>query len=121
MTPVLLILAAAGVSAVLWRLARALLRLIQRSGEAWIAAGAASSRERRGDLTGLEEAASLERRARIARRNAVVRVSAWLLALLVPPFLPWTAELYAAYSLLWLTTAGGGSRSLVRSDPRATR
>jgi hypothetical protein len=30
-------------------------------------------------------------------------------------------EFYAAYSLLWLTTVGGGSRSLVRSDPRVTR
>ena len=121
MEPVLLILAMAGVSAVLWRLVRATFRLIQRSGEAWIAAGAASSRQRRGDLTGLDEAAALERRARVARRNAGLRVAFWLAILLVPPFTPWTLATYAACSVLWLARAGGASRSLVRSPPAGDR
>lgn len=121
MEPLLLILAAIGVSAVLWRLARAVIRLIQRSGEAWIAAGAASSRQRRGDLTGLDEAADLERRARTGRRNAALRVAFWLAVLLLPPFTPWTVVVYAACALLWLTTAGGGRRTLVRSVPPLDR
>lgn len=121
MEPLLLILAAAGVSALLLRLARAVFRLIQRSGEAWIAAGAASSRQRRGDITGLDEAANLERRARTGRRNATLRVAFWLVVLLAPPFTPWTIEVYAACSLLWLTRTGAGGRSLVRTEPPVDR
>lgn len=121
MEPLVLILAAAGVSAVLLRLARAVFRLIQRSGEAWIAAGAASSRQRRGDITGLDEAAELERRARSGRRNATLRAVFWLLVLLAPPFTPWTIEVYAACSLLWLTRVGTSGRSLVRSAPPVDR
>ena len=74
MEPVLYILAFAGVSAILVRLSRALFRLLARSGEAWIAREAARSREARGDLTGLGEAAELEARARSSRRLALLLV-----------------------------------------------
>ena len=102
MEPVLYILAFAGVSAVLLRLGQALFRLVFRSGEAWIAAEAANARQRSGDITGLSEAAEMERRARGARRGATLQVVLWILFLLVPPFTPWTLALYAAYSVLWL-------------------
>lgn len=116
MEPVLYILAFAGVSALLVRLARALFRLIQRSGEAWIAAEAARSRHARGDLTGFGEAAQLERSARRARRLALIAVVVSLLLLFVPPFTPWTLEIYASCSLLWLVSARvrGGSIVTVR-------
>ena len=121
MEPVLYILAAAGISVVLLRLIRALFRLVQRSGEAWIAAETARSRAGRGDLTGLDEALALERRTRIGRTSAIIRVVAWLLVLLVPPFTPWTATIYAACSLLWLTRArvrGGVLTRDARGEPR---
>ena len=121
MEPVLYILAAAGISAVLLRLVRALFRLIQRSGEAWIAAEAARSRARRGDLTGLDEAADLERRTRRARSRAILRTAAWVLFLVLPPFTPWTLELYAACSLLWLTRTSVRRGTLVQPRPGEPR
>ena len=113
MEPVLYILAFAGISALLVRLARALFLLIQRSGEAWIAGEAARSRHARGDLTGFDEAARLEGSARRARRRALVAVVLCLLLLFVPPFTPWTVEIYAACSLLWLLSARVRSGTLV--------
>lgn len=121
MEPVLFILAAAGLSAVLLRLARALFRLIKRSGQAWIAAEAASARQRRGDITGLGEAADLERRARNARRGALLQVVLWIALLLVPPFTPWPLPLYAAYSILWLTRARVRGATLERVQPPEAR
>ena len=119
MEPVLYILAFAGVSALLVRLARALFRLVQRSGEAWIAAEAARSRHARGDLTGFDEAARLERSARRARGLAVAGVVICLVLLFLPPFTPWTLEIYAACSLLWLVSArvrGGTAVGVRRSS-----
>ncbi|HEX6588816.1 MAG TPA: hypothetical protein VF039_07335 [Longimicrobiales bacterium] len=113
MEPVLYILAFAGISALLVRLARAFFRLIQRSGEAWIAGEAARSRQARGDLTGFDEAAQLEVAARRRRRLASVSVVACLLVLFLPPFTPWTREIYAACSLLWLVRARVRSGGLV--------
>lgn len=119
MEPVLYILAFAGVSALLVRLARSLFRLVMRSGEAWIAAEAARSRESRGDLTGFGEMAQMEARARRSRRLAVAAVVVCLLFLLVPPFTPWTLEIYAACSLLWLVSArvSRGTVVAVRRQP----
>ena len=113
MEPVLYILAFAGVSALLVRLARAFFRLVQRSGEAWIAAEAARSRHARGDLTGFDEAAAIETRARRSRRLALAGVLLTLLLLFVPPFTPWTVEIYAACSLLWLVSARVRTGSVV--------
>ena len=119
MEPALYILAFAGVSALLVRLAKALFRLLQRSGEAWIASEAARSRHARGDLTGFEEAALLETRARRGRRLALARVGLYLLLLFAPPFTPWTLEIYAACALLWLVSARvrGASLVVVRRQP----
>jgi hypothetical protein len=119
MEPVLYILAFAGVSAILVRLARTLFRLVARSGEAWILSEAARSRLRRGDLTGLDEAAQLEARARTLRRAALLQFLFWVLLLFVPPFTPWTLEIYAASSLLWLMRARVRSGTLV--DVRSAR
>ena len=105
MEPLLYILAFAGVSALLLRIARALFVLLHRSGQAWLAGEVANRRQEHGDLTGLSEFAERERTARIARRNAAVGLVFWLALLLVPPFTPWTIRIYAACALLWLMRA----------------
>ena len=102
MEPVLYILAFAGVSALLLRIGRALFVLLHRSGQAWLASETASRREEHGDLTGLREAAERERVARSARRIAMIELVLWVGLLLVPPFTPWTREIYAACAALWL-------------------
>ena len=121
MEPVLYILAFAGVSAVLLRLGQALFRLVFRSGEAWIAAEAANARQRSGDITGLSEAAEMERRARGARRGATLQVVFWVLLLLVPPFTSWALSLYSAYSILWLASGRVRGGAVVRTGPLEPR
>ena len=102
MEPLLYILAFAGVSALLLRIARAFFVLIHRSGQAWLAGETANRRHEHGDLTGLGEAAARERAARSARRVAALELVIWTALLLVPPLTPWTREIYAACALLWL-------------------
>ena len=102
MEPLLYILAFAGVSALLLRIGRALFVLLHRTGQAWLAGEAAKRRHQHGDITGLSEAADQERRARSARRLATLSLALWIGLLLVPPFTPWTVEIYAACALLWL-------------------
>ena len=102
MEPLLYILAFAGVSALLLRIARAFFVLIHRSGQAWLAGETANRRHEHGDITGLSEAAARERAARSARRVAGFELILWTALLLVPPFTPWTREIYAACAVLWL-------------------
>jgi hypothetical protein len=102
MEPVLYILAFAGVSALLLRIGRALFVLLHRAGQAWLAGEAASRRHEHGDITGLVEAAERERMARLGRRIATTELILWLALLIVPPFTPWTREIYAACALLWI-------------------
>ena len=113
MEPLLFILAFAGVSALLVRIARAAFVLLHRSGQAWLASEAASRRQQHGDLTGLSEYAEQERAARAAKRAAAVGFGLWLALLLVPPLTPWTREIYAACSLLWLVRMRVGSGAIV--------
>jgi hypothetical protein len=120
MEPVLFILAFAGVSALLVRLARASFVLLHRSGQAWLAGEAAKRRHEHGDITGLSEAAAQERSARSARRVAGVEVALWLALLIVPPFTPWTREIYAACAVLWLLVRVRVQRGTVM-DMRRTR
>ena len=105
MEPLLYILAFAGVSALVLRLARALFVLLHRSGQAWLAGEVASRRQQHGDLTGLTEFAERERAARMAKRVATLELVFWAGLLIVPPFTPWTREIYAACSVLWLIGA----------------
>ena len=102
MEPVLYILAFAGVSALLLRIGRALFVLLHRSGQAWLAGQAANRRHEHGDLTGLAEAAALARSARTSRRIAAFQLGLWFALLALPPFTPWTLEIYAACAVLWL-------------------
>ena len=113
MEPVLYILAFAGVSALLVRIAGALFVLLHRSGQAWLAGEAANRRQEHGDLTGLSEAAARERSARSARRRAAMLLVLWLALRVVPPFTPWTLEIYAACALLWLFVRARLARTTV--------
>ncbi len=102
MSFIILVLAIAGFLAVLRRSAGALLRLLGRGVEAFLAREESSIRERRGDLTGLQEAVARTRGARRARLDAMLRFAFWVALLVAPLLTPWTALLYAACATLWL-------------------
>jgi hypothetical protein len=102
MSTVLGLLAVAGVLAVLFAATRVVLRLARGSVEAFIARELESTRAGRGDLSGLSQAQEWRATMRRARRWHTVHVLAWLGLLIAPLFTPWTRELYASYSVLWL-------------------
>lgn len=102
MSLLLAVLAIAGFFAVVFAGTRAALRVLRGGLESFLAGEVASSRATRGDLAGLSEAKDLQARARRARRLAAFQAFAWGALLIVPAFTPWTRELYAVYSLLWL-------------------
>lgn len=114
MESALILLAVAGIAAVLVRLARALFRTAHSGTEAFVAGETARTRERRGDLTGMREAGRRQERARQERRRRLAGALAWLALLVAPSLTPWSREIYAAYSLLWLQSARSG-----RAAPRA--
>lgn len=102
MTTALLILAVLGVAALIWRLVRAGYALVRRGVEAFLARESAALRERQGDITGLVEADAHARSARRSRLRAALTALLWLALLAVPPLTPWSLEIYAACSLVWL-------------------
>ncbi|MCI0436400.1 MAG: hypothetical protein L0271_22585 [Gemmatimonadetes bacterium] len=102
MSPIITVFAVFGFFAVMRHGARAFLRLLGRGVETFVAAQETSVRERRGDVTGLQEAVQRHRIARRARLGAVAGVAFWSALLIVPLFTPWTAALYAAFAVLWL-------------------
>lgn len=98
----IMLLAAAGVIAVLLRLLRAVFAAMRGGVDAFIAHDVAATRAHRGDLTGGEDARAA---AALARRRRLLSFGAacmWTGLLVVPTLTPWPASLYAAYSLLWL-------------------
>ncbi|MGH7504505.1 MAG: hypothetical protein ACRELX_02600 [Longimicrobiales bacterium] len=99
---VLLILAVVGIAAVLRHLATALLRLLRRGVDAFMADQVADVRARRGDLTGLSDAEVVRSQARRSRLAAVGTVSLWTALLVVPPLTSWPELVYACYNVLWL-------------------
>lgn len=96
------ILAVAGVLAVLLRAARALFALLRGGADAVIAREVAAARLRRGDITGLQDATAARAEARRRRYSALGVLFIWAGLLVVPALTPWPAALYASYSLLWL-------------------
>jgi hypothetical protein len=96
------LLVAAGIAAVLLRAASALFDALRGGVESFLAQDLAEIRARRGDLSGLEEAAELRAAARRRRLLSLGVFSMWLGLLIIPPLTPWPEFLYAAYSLLWL-------------------
>jgi hypothetical protein len=97
----LVLLAAAGVVALLSRLFFAIARWALRAAEVTAASSTAEANARRGDLTGLADARAVESRARDARRRAGFLAAVWFLSLSIP----FALESFGAYALaapLWL-------------------
>jgi hypothetical protein len=102
MNTAITLLGAAGIIAVLLRLARALFFAVRGGVDAFIAQDVAATRAHRGDITGLDDAQAAARVARRARVRALGATSMWAGLLIVPTLTPWPRLLYAGYSLLWL-------------------
>jgi hypothetical protein len=102
MTTLVTLLAAVGAMAVVLRIVRALFAVLHGGVDAFLARDAADVRARRGDLTGLADAATARAQARRRKLNATGILFIWSGLLLVPLLTPWPALLYASYSLLWL-------------------
>jgi len=117
MTPLVYLLAALGISAVLLRAGRAAFLLLWRGVDAYMTGETRQVRARRGDITGMADAARAHAVARRRRAGAIARLAFWIALLAVPPFTPWTAALYATYAALWLLPR----RPLLRpgADPTA--
>lgn len=98
----ILLLAVAGGLAVFSRVVRALLRLLHRGIDAFVAREVADLRAQKGDLTGLADASRQRADARRRKVLAVAALSFWVVLLVAPPLTPWPALLYALYSVLWL-------------------
>jgi hypothetical protein len=98
----IMLLAAAGVIAVMLRLLRAFFAALRGGVDTFLAHDVADTRAQRGDLTGVDDARGAARLARRRRLLALGTASVWIGLLVVPTLTPWPALLYASYSLLWL-------------------
>jgi hypothetical protein len=107
MNAIVLLLAVAGFAALAARTLRALLRLLGRGIDEFLAAETVSARANRGDLTGMDEATGDQSVARRRRLGALARFAAWTGLLVAPPMTPWPAQLYAACCILWLLPGSG--------------
>jgi hypothetical protein len=101
------VLAAAGLLALLVRLALALARLGLLVLERSAAEGLAEVSERRGDVTAFLERRSRSSHLRGARRRAALLVLAWCLLLAAPAAAGVAREVYAISALLWLLPRPG--------------
>jgi hypothetical protein len=113
MDVILGVLAIAGAGAVLLRGMRAGARVLGRGLERFLVRGVADVRARRGDLTGLSDAAAQKRRARRAQLGAVSSLAFWVALGVAPLLTPWPRGLYAGYALFWVlprTLGRGGAR-----------
>ncbi len=98
----LVLLAAAGVAALVSRLLASLLRLGLAAAEKTHNDGLVDASLRRGDLTALVERQAQVKTLRWARARSVLRVALWTALLAAPPLAGWGREAYALSSLLWL-------------------
>ena len=101
MDVVVLILAVAGIAAVLRHILSASSMLLRRGLDAYLAGQIAGVRANRGDLTGLSDAEGARAEARRLRRRALFRMALLIALLAVPPLTPWPESMYASYTLLW--------------------
>lgn len=96
------LLAIAGALAVVYRLVRALARLVLSFAEVTSASGLAEVSARRGDLTAMAEQRVHERLARRRQWGDLLYVLLWLGWLLLPPLISLAQPFYAAAAPLWL-------------------
>lgn len=117
MEQLLTVLAAGGVIAVLWRLARTTVRALGLTAQLFLAGELVETRAHRGDLTGLAEARERAHAMRRARLRAFLGVGAWFAVAVAPALLlPRPAAFYAGCSILWVLSAVG--RRPASSDSR---
>ncbi|HSK19073.1 MAG TPA: hypothetical protein VK912_08030 [Longimicrobiales bacterium] len=102
MSTAIMLLAVAGVIAVLLRLLRSLFATLRGGVDVFLAHDVADTRAQRGDLTGVDDAKAAAAVARRRRLFALGTASLWIGLLIVPMLTPWPSLLYATYSLLWL-------------------
>ena len=102
MRTAVILLAIAGIAAVLMRIVASSLVLLRVGVDSFLSREIESARVQRGDITALQEAGLV--RAAVRRRRFVATgvLLMWVGLLLVPPLTPWPQLLYAAYALLWL-------------------
>ena len=98
----IMLLAIAGVIAVVLRLVRALFVALRGGVDSFLARDVAQTRAQRGDLTGIDDARAAGRNARRRRMLALGAASVWIGLLVFPTLTPWPRVLYACYALLWL-------------------
>jgi hypothetical protein len=102
MSTAIMLLAFAGVIAVMLRLLRALFATLRGGVDAFLARDVADTRAHRGDLTGVDEARAEAALARRRRLLALGTACIWIGLLVFPMLTPWPRFLYASYSVLWL-------------------
>lgn len=98
----LVLLAAAGVAALVSRLLASLLRLGLAAAEKTHNDGLVDASLRRGDLTALVERQAQVKTLRWSRARSALLVAVWTALLVAPPLAGWGREAYALSSLLWL-------------------
>jgi hypothetical protein len=101
-SPAVGLLALVGCAALVFRLARAALRLGLTSLESVSAGGLVDISIRHGDLTGMAERQEQARTARRARTRAILLALLWAVLLLVPAVAGISRPVYALAALLWL-------------------
>lgn len=106
MSLLVVVLAVIGFVAVALRVVLAILGLLRRGVDRYLADSVADVRARRGDLTGMDEARVEEQGARRALFSAFAILSFWALLLIAPALTPWPRTIYAAYSVFWLLPSG---------------
>ena len=101
-SPVTGLLALVGGVAIVYRLARGLLRLGLAAAEAGAAGAMVQASIRHGDLTGMAERRAQVSAVRRARTRAALEVLLWLALLAVPPMAALSRPVYALAALVWL-------------------
>jgi|GEM_PF-497449 len=103
MNLIIYILAALGAIALLRRIYISAARAVRHGVYTIYAREIAANRERRGDLTGWEEARAWVDDARRGRREALISALLWCALLIGPIWAPIEAlPIYAFYPLIWL-------------------
>jgi hypothetical protein len=101
-SPVTGLLALIGGVAIVYRLARGLLRLGLAAAEAGAGGAMVQASIRHGDLTGMAERREQVSVARRSRTGAALEVVLWLALLAVPPIAALSRPVYAVAALVWL-------------------
>jgi hypothetical protein len=101
-SPLTGLLALVGCAAIVFRLARSLLRVGLAAAEAGAVGGMMRVSVRQGDLTGMAERQAVVAAVRRTRLLALATAAFWALLLVVPPLAGVARAVYAAAALVWL-------------------